>query len=323
MSIECSGWLEIKRKRKFVVLCKSILCWFKEEITDRQLQTEVTGGHRSTTEGSLNLEEVSTVNSIHEEGTCVGLELLIEEGGTVELLTSLKATKDSFDLTIWEKALSTAITLARKEVKLAKESGAYKTGWLERKNQKQFFILKCSHLISYTRPRDGIAQWTLDLKFCTASISKLGFTITSSYTEKKYDMKCSYEEALEWLRVISNAKWTANEQECERVNATARLFAALQFKAVSHSGILELNGKSFFFVIDEKHLNWYKSSEEYQTEQKPEGNLNLQESRIIYLGGNTFSLQTPQGKSMSFKALSSNQAQSWISTIQVATGDVC
>eukprot|EP01125_Pyxidicula_operculata_P001355 TRINITY_DN11255_c0_g1_i1.p1 TRINITY_DN11255_c0_g1~~TRINITY_DN11255_c0_g1_i1.p1 ORF type:complete len:883 (-),score=257.20 TRINITY_DN11255_c0_g1_i1:510-3158(-) len=309
MSVDCEGWLQKKNAKRYFILRENVLYWFTYHLQD------LSGDLASKAKGSLNLENCE-IKLPSEPNKKFCLEII----GPVE--NYLLKARDDADASNWLVALTKAVEGAQKRTE---GMGKYlKTGWMEKKGQRRWFVLKEDTLSWYLNEQVAKPKGTLDLKQCRIGPAVLApdlkgtFTITAPYKDNaQYKLVCvnGIEDAKAWVESILSMQGEFQKKQAEKDIEIASSVSSSQ--DIQKEGWLEKKGKRRFFKLFNFLLTWYTEDPKGKFSIEINGSLNLKGCQLAHTGF-TFTIKPTVGASYELRAPTVEEAENWVSTIKAA-----
>jgi len=189
----------------------------------------------------------------------------------------LEGEKNDQDVVDWAKVLKRVLRHERED-----DEDPSKLGWLEKKGQKRWFILKEGNLYWFNKEQlwtpDAVvsANGSLDMSECTVAdgpeakqkgnSTNFNFTVKNSRDTYILTAKTEHEK-IEWIDVLKDAS-----RFMKRSAKQKRKSAALDKNySPEKKGFLSKKGQKRYFVLKDSILRWYLDS----SEKEERGNLPL------------------------------------------------
>ena len=296
------GWMSKKNKDRWFLLREHVLYWFmKEQPLDVDIRKEV--------RGSLSLEGC-TVADMQQES------FSISAPGGAQYLLVCQTPRERDD---WVHAIGESL----KSLAVLVENNGIRSGWLEKKKQRRWFVLQDASLAWYAKEGDARERGQLSMADCTVAIDdSKTFTLVSSKDDQlRYQLVAkTSEEAAGWVRALQRAaeRGKAKEEEILRARAMARQNAAARQGGqvnLEKRGWFVKKRKRRFYVLHNTVLMWYANEADSAASQAMKGTLNMMECAVTTRGFDLH-IRTKEGELYVLTAPRKSEVDDWASAIK-------
>eukprot|EP01130_Rhizamoeba_saxonica_P000301 TRINITY_DN1027_c0_g1_i1.p1 TRINITY_DN1027_c0_g1~~TRINITY_DN1027_c0_g1_i1.p1 ORF type:complete len:1018 (+),score=268.61 TRINITY_DN1027_c0_g1_i1:27-3080(+) len=285
------GWLNKKGKNRWFFVKGNIIYWFTGE-------QDPSANLASACRGSLNLDNCSVL--IHPtKKLCFQID--------APTTTYVMKAKNDADVQMWFSFLSETIKNSQK--RLEKMGKLSKSGWLEKKGLRRYFVLKGYRFYWYTSENSGTEKGSLDLTYSTCGpvVDDSYFVLGAAYIGKEYKIVCpnGVHEARAWVKALTNAIELGKKAMNKR---TAML--DVSDGDIKHEGWLDKKGKKRYFTLENELLSWYEKNPS-EKQSKVLGNLNLAGCEVSR-NGFQFSIKPLRRNIYTLKAKTEEVSREWV-----------
>ncbi len=302
------GWMSKKGKERWFLLRDHALFWFtKEQPLDTDIRKEV--------RGSLALENC-TVSTAGSDGVTV-----TAPGGVAYTMTC-QAERERDE---WVKALEASI----RDVERQLQTDTKKSGWLEKKKQRRWFVLQDMTLAWYVKEGDVRERGQLNLADCNCiEDNATTFTLVNVNDDQiRYQMVAkTAEECREWMTSLRRACARAQAKEAEilRARATARQNAEMRKGGqvtLEKKGWFTKKRKKRYYVLRNTVLMWFVNETDVNNNATMKGSLEMTDCSVTARG---FDLQirTKEGVVYVLTAQRKQEVDDWVTAIKDACAAV-
>ncbi len=296
------GWMTKKSKERWFLLRDQVMYWFTKEMP---LDTDF----RKEVRNFLSLEGCSVCSSPQDS-------LTITSGSGVSYVLGCTSTKERDD---WLRALEVAIQEADRKVM----TDTKKSGWLEKKKQRRWFVLNDLVLAWYAKEGDVRERGQLNLADCNCvEDDAKTFTLVNVKDDQiRYQLVAkSPEEAREWMAAIRRACQRAQEREADilKARATARMNAEAR---KGGQVVLEKKGwfvkkrKRRFYVLRNTVLMWFVNETDVGNNSTMKGSLQLTDC-VVTARGFDLQIRTKEGVVYTLTATRKQDVDDWVGAMK-------
>ena len=296
------GWMTKKSKERWFLLRDQALYWFTKEMP---LDTDF----RKEVRNFLSLEGC-TVTATQQDS------LTITGGGGVSYLLVCRSTRERDD---WVRAVEAAIQEADRMVM----TDTKKSGWLEKKKQRRWFVLNDLVLAWYAKEGDVRERGQLNLADCNCvEDDPKTFTLVNVKDDQlRYQLVAKTpEEAREWMAAIRRACQRAQEREADILKARA---TARQNAEARKGGqvVLEKKGwfvkkrKKRFYVLRNTVLMWFVNESDFGNNATMKGSLQLTDC-VVTARGFDLQIRTKEGVMYTLTATRKQDVDDWVGAMK-------
>ena len=298
------GWMSKKGKDRWFLLRDHSLFWFtKEQPLDTDIRKEV--------RGSLLLEGCTVAAQ--------GSDALVvtAPGGAVYAL-GCQSERERDD---WVRAVEAAL----RDLEHSLQTEAKKSGWLEKKKQRRWFVLQDLSLAWYAKEGDVRERGQLSLADCNCvEDNSTTFSLVNVKDDQiRYQMVAkSSDECREWVSVLRRACARAQQKEAEilKARATARQNAESRKGGqvtLEKKGWFVKKRKRRFYVLRNSVLMWFASETDVANNATMKGSLEMTEC-VVTGRGFDMQLRTKEGAVYVLTAQRKQDVDDWVSAIKDA-----
>jgi hypothetical protein len=296
------GWMTKKSKERWFLLRDHVLYWFTKEMP---LDTDF----RKEVRNFVSVEGCAVSPMQQDSFTITG-------PGGVSYLLVCRSVRERDD---WLRSIETSIKEADRMVKV----DAKKSGWLEKKKQRRWFVLNDLILAWFVKEGDVRERGQLNLADCSCveDDSKTFTLVNVKDDQIRYQLVAkTAEEAKDWMAAIRRACQRAQEKEADilKARATARQ------NAESRKGgqvVLEKKGwfvkkrKRRFYVLRNTVLMWFVNETDIGNNATMKGSLQLTDC-VVTARGFDMQIRTKEGVIYTLTAARKQDVDDWVSAIK-------
>lgn len=297
------GWMKKKGKDRWFLLRDDVLYWFtKEQPLDADFRKEV--------RGSLALDGCSVVAMQADSFS-------ISAPGGSSYLMVCRTARERDD---WMRALQSALD----EVLRLKESHSMRSGWLEKKKQRRWFVLQDQTVSWYAKEGDVRERGSLNLGECTVQVDDpRTFTLVNLKDDQlRYQLVAkTADEAKEWVTSfkIACARGQQKEADVLKARATARQNAEARGQvAIEKKGWFVKKRKRRYFVLRNTVLMWFADADDAQSSSSMKGSLDMMDCAVTARGFDLNIRATKEGALYVLTAQRKQDVEDWASAIKDA-----
>lgn len=291
-----------KAKERWFLLRDQTLYWFTKEMP---LDTDF----RKEVRNFLSLEGCTVVPMQQDS-----FSVTAQNG--VSYLLVCRSVRERDD---WVRALDASIQEADRMVLAVSK----KSGWLEKKKQRRWFVLNDLVLAWYAKEGDARERGQLSLSDCTCvEDDPKTFTLVNVKDDQiRYQLVAkSAEEAREWQVAIRRACQRAQEREADILKARA---TARQTAEIRKGGqvVLEKKGwfvkkrKRRFYVLRNTVLMWFVNETDVGNQATMKGSLQLTDC-VVTARGFDLQIRTKEGVIYTLTATRKQDVDDWVSAMK-------
>lgn len=297
--LEKFGWMQKKGQDRWFLLRDHVLYWFQKE-------QSLEGDFRKESRGSLPLENC-TVSGMQQESFTINAPT-----GSYLLICKSGRERDE-----WIKSLEASI----KDLDRLVQSEAKRTGWLEKKKKRRWFVLQEDTLSWYAKEGDVKERGQVNLgEYTVKEDDPKTFTLSNLKDDKTHFqiVAKSAEEAKEWVASLKRGCQKGQKKEADILKARA---TARQNAEARKGGQVTLEKKGWFIkkrkkrycVLRNTVLMWFVN--ENDTDMK--GSLDMTECSVSTRGMD-LNIRTKEGKMFTLTAQRKQDVDDWASAIKDA-----
>jgi hypothetical protein len=298
------GWMSKKGKDRWFLLRDHVLYWFvKEQPLDCDIRKEV--------RGSLQLEHC-TVSPMQQDSFSI-----TSPDGSLYLLVC-RSVRERDD---WLRAVEATL----QELNVLMQTESKRTGWLEKKKQKRWFVLQEESLTWYAKEGDVRERGQLNLGECNVvTDDSKTFTLVNLKDENvRYQLVAkNADEARGWVSSLQRACEKGKKKESDvlkaramaRQNAEARKGSAV---TLEKKGWFVKKRKRRYYVLHNTLLMWFVNETDSHTTTSMKGSLEMLDCAVTARGFD-LNIRTKEGVMYVLTAGRKQDVDDWASAIKDA-----
>ena len=307
VSMDCPdhyGWMSKKGSDRWFLLRDHVLYWFtKEQPLDTDIRKEI--------RGSQSLENCTVAPMQQDSFT------LTSPVGVSYLLVCRSARERDEWVRVIENAMRDLERLVLADAK--------RSGWLEKKKQRRWFVLQELTLAWYVKEGDARERGQLNLAdYNVVEDDPKTFTLVNVKDDQiRYQLVAkSSEEAKEWINSIRRASKRAQEKEADvlKARATARQNAEARRGGqvtMEKKGWFVKKRKRRFYVLRNTVLMWFVNETDVGNNATMKGSLEMTDC-VATARGFDLHVRTKEGVVYILTATRKQDVDDWVNAIKDA-----